>query len=30
LPAGSYLVKVTVNGKVVGTKTVTIEADNLY
>jgi photosystem II stability/assembly factor-like uncharacterized protein len=29
LPAGTYLVKVTVNGKVAGTKTVTIEADSL-
>jgi photosystem II stability/assembly factor-like uncharacterized protein len=29
LPAGSYLVKVTVDGKVVGTKTVVIEADSL-
>jgi photosystem II stability/assembly factor-like uncharacterized protein len=29
LPAGTYLVKVSVNGKVVGQKTVTIEADSL-
>jgi photosystem II stability/assembly factor-like uncharacterized protein len=29
LPAGSYLVKVTVDGKVIGTKTVVIEADTL-
>jgi hypothetical protein len=29
LPAGTYLVKVTVNGKVIGQKTVTIEADRL-
>ena len=29
LPAGSYLVKVTVDGKVVGTKTILIEADSL-
>jgi hypothetical protein len=29
LPAGTYLVKVTVDGKVVGTKTVVIEADSL-
>jgi photosystem II stability/assembly factor-like uncharacterized protein len=29
LPAGTYLVKVTVDGKVIGTKTVVIEADSL-
>jgi photosystem II stability/assembly factor-like uncharacterized protein len=29
LPPGTYLVKVTVNGKVIGQKTVTIEADSL-
>lgn len=29
LPVGTYLVKVTVDGKVVGQKTVTIEADSL-
>jgi photosystem II stability/assembly factor-like uncharacterized protein len=29
LPAGSYLVKVTIDGKVVGTKTIVIEADSL-
>jgi hypothetical protein len=29
LPAGSYLVKVTVDGKVVGTKTIVIETDSL-
>jgi len=29
LPAGPYLVKVTVDGKVIGTKTVVIEADSL-
>jgi photosystem II stability/assembly factor-like uncharacterized protein len=29
LPAGTYLVKVTVDGKVIGTKTVVIEADAL-
>jgi photosystem II stability/assembly factor-like uncharacterized protein len=29
LPAGTYLVKVTVDGKVIGTKTIVIEADSL-
>ena len=29
LPAGPYLVKVTVDGKVIGTKTIVIEADSL-
>ena len=29
LPAGTYLVKLTVDGKVVNTKTVVIEADSL-
>jgi hypothetical protein len=29
LPAGSYLVKVTVDGKALPTKTITIEADSL-
>jgi photosystem II stability/assembly factor-like uncharacterized protein len=29
LPAGTYLVKVTVDGKVIGQKTLTIEADSL-
>jgi photosystem II stability/assembly factor-like uncharacterized protein len=29
LPAGPYLVKVTVDGKVIGTKTIVIEADTL-
>jgi hypothetical protein len=29
LPAGTYLVKVTVDGKVIGTKTVVIEEDRL-
>src|SRR5205085_12601758 len=29
LPAGTYLVKVTVDGKVIGTKTVVVEADSL-
>jgi len=29
MPPGNYLVKVTVNGKLAGTKTITIEADSL-
>ena len=29
LPAGSYLVKVTVDGKVIGTKTIVVEADSI-
>jgi photosystem II stability/assembly factor-like uncharacterized protein len=29
LPAGTYLVKVTVDGKVIGQKTVTVEADSI-
>jgi hypothetical protein len=29
VPAGSYLVKVTVDGKAIGTKTIVVEADSL-
>jgi hypothetical protein len=29
LPAGSYLLKITVDGKVIGTKTVVIQSDSL-